>query len=121
MDTRLTKNHYKIREVAEIIGVSLPTLRFWEKEFDELEPRRSAHNQRYYSKQDIETLQIIQYLVHIKGLKIEAAKEYLHRNKKNVSQKLKIIEKLEKVREELEVLLHSLNLRGQKMGLNIDE
>ena len=115
MDTRLTKSYYKMREASEIIGVPQSTLRYWEKEFSELKPRRSASNQRTYSPSDLEILQIIHYLLHIKGLKIEAAKEQLKVNRKNISKKLNILEKLNSVREDLELLLHSLNLREQKL------
>lgn len=118
MDTRLTKCFYKISEAAEIIGVPQSTLRFWETEFREIQPRRSAGKQRYYSPADIETLQIIQYLLHVKGMKIDAVKEQMKTNKKNISKRLTLLNKLEKVREDLEVLLHSLNLRGQKLGID---
>ena len=116
MDPRLTKSYYKMREAADIIGVNQTTLRYWEKEFADLKPRRSAGNQRYYSPSDLELLQIIHYLLHIKGLKIEAAKEQISHNRKNISQKLKVIEKLKEVKEDLETLLHSLNLREQKLN-----
>lgn len=117
MDSRLVKSYYKVREAAEIIGVPQTTLRFWEKEFPELAPRRSAHNQRYYSKSDLELLQIIKFLIKTKGLKIEAAKEELRHNRKNISKKIEIVEKLTKIRDDLELLLKSLNLRGKKLGI----
>lgn len=115
MESRYTKNHYKMREVVDLMGVPATTIRFWEKEFKELNPKRTLHNQRTYSPGDLEILEIIKYLLVTKGLKLEAAKEYLSHNKKNLSRKLEVIAKLENVREELEVLLHSMNLRGQKM------
>lgn len=117
METRNTKKFYKIKEAAEIIGVPQTTLRYWETEFDVLKPRRSAHNQRYYTPADLETLQIIHFLLYTKGLKVEAAKEYLIHNRKNVSNKLQIINKLENLKSELEILLQSLNLRTQKLQL----
>ena len=115
MDTRITKSFYKMREAAEIIGVPQSTLRYWEKEFPELKPRRTASNQRLYSPADLEMLQIIHFLLHVKGMKIDAAQAQVKHNRKNVSNKVKIIDKLTKVREDLEVLLHSLNLREQKL------
>lgn len=117
MDNRFTKRNYKIREAAEIIGVPQSTLRYWEQEFPELEPQRSASNQRNYSPADMEILQIIYYLLYTKGLKLEAAKEYLRHNRKNISKKLQVIHKLESVKEELELLLKSLNIREQKIGI----
>ena len=117
VETRFTKSNYKIGEASEIIGVPQSTLRYWEQEFPELKPRRSAHNQRYYSATNMEMLEIIKYLLHIKGLKIESAKEYLRHNKRNLSKKLQVISKLEEVKSDLERLLRSLNLREQKQGV----
>ena len=117
MDSRFTKKYYKISEAGEIIGVPLSTLRFWEREFDELNPRRSASNQRYYTPGDLEMLEIIYFLLYVKGMKIETAKEYLKHNKKNIAKKIETINKLKEVREELELMLKSLNLRGQKLGI----
>lgn len=117
MDTRFTKRYYNIGEASDIIGVPQSTLRFWEKEFLELRPRRSAGNRRYYSPSDMELLEIIYYILYTKGMKIEIAREHLRHNRKNVSKKLKIIEKLKEVREELEFILNSLNLRGDKLGI----
>lgn len=118
MDNRLTKRYYKIKEAAEIVGVPQPTLRYWEKEFPEIQPRRSETNRRCYTPSDLETIRIIHYLLHVKGMKIEKAKEQLKHNRKNISQKLDVIRELKEVREDLEVLLHSLSLRGQKLGLD---
>lgn len=119
--SHFTKSYYKIKDAAEIIGVSQSTLRFWEKEFPEIKPRRSAHNQRYFSPEDLETLQIVKFLVKDKGLKIEAAKESLRVNKKNISRQIEIKEELIKVREELQGILHALNLRGNRLGISSEE
>lgn len=110
-----TKSFYKMKEVSEMTGIPQTTIRYWESEFPELKPRRSAHNQRYYTPVDIETLEIIRFLLHTKGMKIDSAREYLKHNKKNVSKKIKVIEKLEEVKGELEILLDSLNVRWQKL------
>ncbi|MCH5236803.1 MAG: MerR family transcriptional regulator [Muribaculaceae bacterium] len=110
----LTKKFYKIKDVSEIIGVPQTTLRFWESEFPEIQPRRSSHNQRYYSPEMIQTLKIVHFLVKQKGLKIEAAKEQLKKNRKNISKRIKIIEELIKVKEELQSLHDSLNIRSIK-------
>lgn len=111
------KKYYKIKEVAELIGVPQSTLRFWESEFEQLKPKRNDHNRRYYTPEDIETVRIIHYLVKTQGHKIEYAKEELRKNKKNVSNKLLIVEELTNVKRELQQLLNSLNLRGKKFNL----
>ncbi|MBO5029983.1 MAG: MerR family transcriptional regulator [Muribaculaceae bacterium] len=107
----LDKQYYKIRDVAEMLGVPASTLRYWEKEFPQCAPRRSAGNVRYYKPADIEQLRIIKYLVKDKGLKIEAAKEQLRVNSGNVSRQQAVIERLQSVRDRLEELRKALNIR----------
>ena len=109
----LSKQYYKIKEVAEILDVPQSTLRFWEKEFPMIKPIRSSHNIRYYRPQDIELLRIIHYLIKDKGLKIEAAREQLRSNKHNVSRRVETIDRLKSVRSELANLLVALG--GRKL------
>ena len=111
------KLYYQIKAVAEMLGVQQSTLRFWEKEFDCLNPRRSATNLRYYTPQDIETLRAISYLLRDRGLKLEAAKEQMRLNRGNVSRRLRAIERLEKVRNSLEELMKGLSVRAQALGI----
>lgn len=106
-----TKEYYKIKDVAEMLSIPQSTLRFWEKEFPEINPRRSATGLRYYTPSDIETIRIIHYLIRIKGLKLEAAKEQMRNNRKNVSRKLEVIGQLQDVRSRLSNLLDALNKR----------
>lgn len=113
-DTHFSKSFYKIREVAEIIGVPQSTLRFWEQEFPELNPKRGNNNRRSYTPKDLELLQIINYLVKTKGLKIDAAKEQVRTNRNNISKRLDIISSLTEVKNELEILREALSIREQK-------
>ena len=107
----LTKMFYKIRDVAELLDVPASTLRYWEQEFPECAPKRSATNQRYYTPANIRTLEKIKYLVKDKGLRIEAAKEELHVNPTNVSRRFEAVKLLEETREELKEMLSSLSKR----------
>lgn len=113
MENELTKKFYKIREVAEILNVPQSTLRFWEGEFSECAPKRNSSNRRYYSPDDIQTLRIIKFLLKDKGLKIEAARQQLHSNKKNITKKLRIIDKLTSVKSELQSILDALTKREE--------
>lgn len=117
----LTKSYYKIKEVSEMLGVQQSTLRFWEKEFSCLNPRRSSTNVRYYTPADIETLRIISYLVRDRGLKLEAAKEQLRLNRTNVSRRLRALDRLESVKSNLEELLKGLSARAQVLDLTEKE
>ncbi len=108
------KQYYKIKEVAEILGVAQSAIRFWEKEFPTLiKPTRNAHNLRYYRPSDIEKLQMIKYLIKDKGLKIEAARTYLRSNPHNVSKQLEVIESLTEIRNELAAMLTAMG--GRKL------
>lgn len=111
MGNDLSKKYYKIKDVAEILNVSQPTLRYWEMEFPEIKPFRSTSNQRYYTPDDINTLRMIYFLVKVKGLRIEAAKEQMRMNTKNISRRLDVIDKLNDVRDELEMMLRALEKR----------
>lgn len=107
----LDKKYYKIKDVAELIGVPQTTIRYWEREFPGISPARTASGMRQYTPSDIETLRIIYYLLKTKGLKLEAAKEQMRLNKDNISKKLKVLRELGEIKEELDVMLKSLTKR----------
>lgn len=107
----LSKQYYKIKDVAEMLDVSQATLRYWEQEFPECRPERSPKNQRYYRPSDIKILRIIHYLLKVKGLKIEAAKEQLRLNPENISKRVDIIRRLTEVRDELKLIQKALEIR----------
>lgn len=105
------KRYYKIKDVAEMLSVPQSTLRYWETEFPECAPRRSATNIRYYTPENIETLRIINFLIKVKGLRIEAAREQLRKNRTNVSRHTEILDLLGETRDELEEILSALTKR----------
>jgi len=107
------KKYYKIRDVAEFIGVTPVTIRYWEKEFDGISPKRTPSGIRQYTPADIENLRIIHYLLKVRGLKIEAAKAQMQTNRKNISNKLKVIDELLEARTELDTMLKTLSKRKQ--------
>lgn len=116
MEEGLTKQYYKIADVAELLDVPKSTIRFWESEFPECNPTRSPGNKRMYTPADIETLRIIHYLLKVKGLKMEAAKEQLRTNRKNVSKRVEVIEKLTEIRNDLDNMLKALSKRAHANG-----
>lgn len=114
------KQYYKIKDVSEIIEVPASTLRFWEKEFDCLCPRRSATNLRYYTPQDIQTLRIISFLLRDRGLKLEAAKEQMRTNRHGVEKRLRAIDRLEDLKKDLMRLQEALSVRAQRLNIPLD-
>ena len=97
----LDKKFYKISDVAAILGIPATTLRYWEKEFTIIKPRRNAKNIRFYTPADIETIRKVYYLVKEKGLKLDAAQEQIRRNRANVDKRLEEIERLKSIKQEL--------------------
>ena len=105
------KDYYKIKDVADFIGEPQTVLRFWEQEFSEIQPVRGENGLRYYTPADVETLRLIHYLLRVRGMKIEAARLQLRRNRKNVANRLKILDQLTAIRSELKVMLDTLKKR----------
>ena len=101
MDDKLSKKFYKIGDVAEILNLPTSTLRFWEKEFTIIKPKRNAKNIRVYTVKDIETIKMIYYLVKEKGLKLDAAQAMIKRNRDGISKQHEVVDRLKQVREQL--------------------
>ena len=73
MMQRLEKNYYRIREVAEILGIPVTTLRFWEKQFAIINPLRTTSGERLYTLADIDKVAMICYLVRDEGMMLQTA------------------------------------------------
>ncbi len=114
MADSLDKRYYKISDVSEMLGLPIPTIRFWESQFSELRPRRSDGGTRRYTPADIERLRVIRFLVKEKGLKIEAAKEHLRKNRHAVEKTHEVIGRLRDIRRKLTDLLNALEGRPSK-------
>ena len=95
------KAYYSIREVAQIIGVSEPTLRYWETEFPFLKPRTTANKVRQYQDKDIENIRLIYGMVKVRGMKIAAARKAINANRAGVEHQTKILERLIDVKSQL--------------------
>ena len=95
------KLYYSIREVAEEIGVPEHTLRFWEGEFKDLKPKKTAGGVRQYTEKDIDLIRLIHHLVKDQGLTIKAAGTRLKASKEQVVDRQAIKQRLEQVKAEL--------------------
>lgn len=75
----IEKLYFSIGEVAEKFGVNSSLIRFWEKEFPQLQPRKNSRGNRVYSKKDIELFAKIHHLVKERGYTLEGAKNALRK------------------------------------------
>ncbi|MBD5219049.1 MAG: MerR family transcriptional regulator [Bacteroidales bacterium] len=107
----LDKKFYRIGDVAEMLELSQPTLRFWEKEFSELRPRRNAGGTRLYTPNDVEIVRLIKFLVKDKGLTLDGAREHLRRNRRNLDRTHRAITRLQEIRARLVALGEALDKR----------
>lgn len=96
-----TKLYYSISEVARMFNVNESLLRFWEKEFPIIKPRKNGKGTRHYRQEDIDNIKLIYHLVKEKGMTLPGARQKLKDNKETTIQTLEIIERLKKVRDEL--------------------
>ena len=95
------KKYYSISEVAEQFGVAESLLRYWDKEFPNIAPRKSGRNVRQYTTEDIEEVRVVYNLLKVRGMKIAAARETLRKNKRGAMDSSDIISRLQSVRSEL--------------------
>ena len=95
------KRYYGIGEVARAFGVNASLIRFWEKEFDVLQPKKNAKGNRKFTPQDIKNLQLIYHLVKERGFTLDGAKIHLKEEKQKTLSNFEIIQKLERVKTEL--------------------
>ncbi len=102
------KRYYSIGEVAKAFQVNTSLLRFWEKEFKQIQPKKKSSGIRKFTPKDIEVLELIYHLVKEKGMTIEGAKNYLRTNKNKAESKLALLKKLETIKLELERLRDNL-------------
>ena len=101
------KLFYSIGETAKMFNVNISLIRFWEKEFDNLKPKKNKKGNRLFRKQDLANLQIIYHLVKERGFTLEGAKMKLKENKEDTIDNVEIVNHLKDIREFL------VNLREQ--------
>ncbi|CAI8214788.1 MAG: MerR family transcriptional regulator [Flavobacteriaceae bacterium TMED120] len=95
------KRYYSIGEVAKAFGVNTSLLRFWEKEFDQIKPKKKQSGIRKYTPEDVKSIQLVYHLVKEKGLTIDGAKKQLKMQSQD-DPKTVLLEKLQKLKADLE-------------------
>tara|TARA_X000000368_G_scaffold413777_1_gene402418 strand:+ start:387 stop:722 length:336 start_codon:yes stop_codon:yes gene_type:complete len=96
--TKVEKLFYPIGEVAKKYNVNVSLIRFWEKEFDILKPKKNKKGNRMFTKKDMGNLDIIYHLVKERGFTLEGAKKKLTENKSDTIDNITIISKLKELK-----------------------
>ena len=107
-DVKIEKVYYTIGEVADLFDVNTSLIRFWEKEFDILKPQKNKKVNRLFTKQDMEHLRIIYYLVKERGYTLQGAREKLKQNREDVEKNAEVVDSLIRIREFLSELKKAL-------------
>ena len=96
------KIYYSLRETEAETGVTASTLRYWEKQFDQLNPRKDGHGNRYYTREDQELIKRIKYIRdELKITRIEAIRRELNANTKHSDERQAALDILLRVKDEL--------------------
>lgn len=98
-DRDITKLYYTMGEVTQMFDVNASQIRFYEKEFDILQPKKNKKGNRLFTPEDVENLKIIFSLVKDKGFTLHGAKDYLKQNKSEIKENQKVIDSLERLKQ----------------------
>ncbi len=107
-EKEIEKLYYSIGEVSKMFDVNASLIRFWEKEFDIIKPKKNKKGNRLFTKDDVENFRIIFHLVKERGYTLQGAKDKLKDNKNDVADTVEMVKRLENVKAFLLELKKSL-------------
>ncbi len=102
------KRYYNIGELSKAFDVNASLIRFWDKEFDILKPKKNAKGNRMFTPEDVKNLQLIYHLVKERGFTLEGARLQLKDASKQTMDKFELVSKLEKVKLQLLAIKNEL-------------
>jgi DNA-binding transcriptional MerR regulator len=100
-EPKIERLFYTIGEVADMFGVNTSLIRYWEKEFDILKPKKNKKGNRLFTKKDIDNLRYIYHYVKERRLTLEGAKQKMKENKEDTVNNFEVIKKLQDIRRQL--------------------
>ena len=98
IERQIEKLYYSIGEVAKMFNVNTSLIRFWEKEFDVIKPKKNKKGNRFFTKQDIDNLHLIYHLVKEKGMTLSGAKKKIKENKEDTTNNFEVIKSLTEIK-----------------------
>jgi DNA-binding transcriptional MerR regulator len=98
-EKEIEKKYFTIGEVAADLGVATSLIRFWEREFDVIKPKKNRKGNRQFTKEDVQNVKFIYHLVKEKGYTLQGARDFLNNGgTSTANDKLELIESLKRVR-----------------------
>ncbi len=93
-----SKLYYSIGEVSKMFQVNSSLIRFWEKEFSIIKPKKNKKGNRLFTKKDVDNLYLIYHLVKERGFTLEGAKKKLKENRSETANEIEMVKSLKKIR-----------------------
>ncbi len=107
-EKKVEKLYYSIGEVADLFKVNASLIRFWEKEFDVIKPKKNKKGNRFFTQQDIDNIQLIYYLVKERGMTLSGAKKKLKDNRDDTNNNFEVVKTLNQIKTMLLEIKESL-------------
>ena len=108
MNKKDQKLYYSIGEIAKRLKVNNSLIRFWQKEFEILKPKKNSRGNRIFTINDVKNISLIYFLLKEKKYTIKGAKKRLRENKEGTIKTYEVITNLKKVRSQLEEIREEL-------------
>jgi DNA-binding transcriptional MerR regulator len=113
-EKKVEKLYYTIGEVADMFDVKTSLIRFWEKEFDVIKPKKNKKGNRFFTIEDINNFHLIFHLVKERGLTLKGAQMKLKENKEDVQNNFEIVKMLQNVKKTLLELKDNLEATSKE-------
>jgi DNA-binding transcriptional MerR regulator len=97
-EKEIEKLYYSIGEVSDMFNVAPSLIRFWESEFELIQPKKNRKGNRQFTGEDIDNVRTIYHLVKEKGFTLQGAKEMLKNDTQSVKDKMEVIDSLRRIR-----------------------
>ena len=107
-EKKVEKLYYSIGEVARMFNVNASLIRFWEKEFDIIKPKKNKKGNRFFTKQDIENFNLIFHLVKERGMTLAGTKKKLKENREDTINNFEVVKALTEIKNVLLEIKESL-------------
>ena len=102
------KLYYSIGEISNILKVNNSLIRFWEKEFEIIKPKKNSRGNRIFTKKDLENITLIHHLLKEKKYTIDGARKKIRENKDGAQKNFQIIDKIKNIRQKLSEIRNEL-------------
>jgi len=110
-----SKLFYSISEVSDMFGVNTSLIRFWEKEFDIIKPRKNAKGNRLFTQQDIDNIALVHHYVKERRLTLEGARQKIKQNRNDAEHTFQIVQSLKNIRAMLVELKDNIDKNNENL------